>query len=93
MAGTCPKGPAWADKAYSKDKAHSMVECSNGGICDRSMGACQCFSQYTGSACQRCEWNNCSTFIRMPIWSDLHYDLVSTRQCYARMGARATASA
>jgi hypothetical protein len=37
------------------------VECSDGGLCDRSSGQCACFPGYTGSACQRttCE-NDCS---------------------------------
>jgi len=51
--GTCPSGKAWADKAYATDKAHQLVECSNGGVCDRKSGQCQCFEGYTGHACQR----------------------------------------
>ena len=51
--GTCPSGVAWADKAYSSDKAHQETECSNAGICDRSSGTCKCFNSFTGNACQR----------------------------------------
>ena len=51
---TCPYGVAWADKAYAKDQAHSKAECSNAGVCSRSVGMCTCFDGYTGQACQRC---------------------------------------
>ncbi|GMI56738.1 hypothetical protein ScalyP_jg5472, partial [Parmales sp. scaly parma] len=58
---TCPSGPAWADKAYATDAAHSMVECAGAGICDRSSGVCQCFEGYTGAACRRSDCpNDCS---------------------------------
>ena len=30
----CPYDLAWADKAYELDTAHTVVECSNQGICD-----------------------------------------------------------
>lgn len=32
--------------------AHSYMECSNKGTCDRSAGVCACFDGYSGSACQ-----------------------------------------
>eukprot|EP00981_Chlorochromonas_danica_P006069 scaffold1268_cov174-Ochromonas_danica.AAC.3 len=51
--GTCPNGTAWVDKAYATDAAHQLAECSNAGLCDRSTGQCQCFTGFTGSACQR----------------------------------------
>lgn len=51
--GTCARGVAWADKAYATDTAHSEVECSNAGVCDRATGMCGCFSPFTGAACQR----------------------------------------
>jgi hypothetical protein len=31
------------------------VECSNRGICNYRSGVCQCFSGFTGFACQRSE--------------------------------------
>lgn len=34
----CPSGAAWADQSYGTDEAHSLMECSNRGICDRSTG-------------------------------------------------------
>ncbi|GMH52091.1 hypothetical protein TrRE_jg12443, partial [Triparma retinervis] len=58
---TCPTGPAWADKASAADTAHALVECSNAGICDRSIGICECFEGYTGAACRRSSCpNDCS---------------------------------
>ena len=51
--GECPKGVAWADKAYSNDIAHSLAVCSNAGVCDSVSGLCKCFAGYSGSACQR----------------------------------------
>lgn len=53
LAGTCPSGPAWADKASDTDTAHASAECSNRGLCQRSIGTCQCSSGFVGSACQR----------------------------------------
>mmetsp|Transcript_5521 Transcript_5521/g.12283 ORF Transcript_5521/g.12283 Transcript_5521/m.12283 type:complete len:399 (+) Transcript_5521:282-1478(+) len=50
---TCSMGPAWADKAYAADTAHTDVECSNAGLCDRSTGMCACFDGYSGAACTR----------------------------------------
>lgn len=35
--------------------AHSYMECSNKGYCDRQLGECICFEGYEGSACQRME--------------------------------------
>ncbi|CAM9769598.1 unnamed protein product, partial [Choristocarpus tenellus] len=52
---TCSTGVAWADKAYAIDTAHSEVECSNAGLCNRANGLCECFSPFTGAACQRGE--------------------------------------
>ena len=52
-AGTCATGVAWADKAYATDTAHSEIECSNAGICNRGTGICNCFEPFTGAACQR----------------------------------------
>lgn len=50
---TCPKGRAWADKAYAVDKAHSLSECSRAGLCNRKSGKCECFKGYEGLACDR----------------------------------------
>jgi hypothetical protein len=35
------------------DEAHFYMECSNKGLCDRSLGTCTCFDGYEGVACQR----------------------------------------
>lgn len=57
----CKSGPAWASKPYALDKAHSSMECSNAGLCNRYTGICDCFDGFTGQACERlaCE-DNCS---------------------------------
>lgn len=43
------------------EEAHSYMECSNKGLCDRASGECVCFDGYEGSSCQRtvCP-NSCS---------------------------------
>ena len=58
---TCPSDRAWADVPTSATVAHSMVECSNRGTCDKTTGICKCFAGFTGVACQRnvCP-NDCS---------------------------------
>lgn len=35
------------------NSAHSYMECSNKGTCNRETGACECFEGYDGVACQR----------------------------------------
>lgn len=49
----CPYDYAWIDYAAADDTAHAKAECSNRGLCDRSTGACNCMSGYTGRACER----------------------------------------
>jgi len=49
----CPKSAAWADKARDDDLAHSNAECSNMGFCNRRSGNCECYSGFTGAACER----------------------------------------
>lgn len=51
--GSCPTGPAWADKAFALDSAHQPIECSGAGLCNRVDGRCKCFDGYSGAACQR----------------------------------------
>ncbi len=50
---TCPFGAAWADQAIGIDDAHNSAECSNMGICDRTVGQCVCQAGFEGTACQR----------------------------------------
>lgn len=51
---TCPRGTSWADAPWGNDAAHErIVECSDGGVCDRKSGECSCLSYYTGAACER----------------------------------------
>eukprot|EP00644_Phytophthora_capsici_P014958 jgi/Phyca11/577365/estExt2_Genewise1.C_PHYCAscaffold_1090022 len=43
------------------NEAHFYMECSNKGLCDRSLGTCTCFDGYEGVACQRAACpNKCS---------------------------------
>jgi hypothetical protein len=58
---TCPTDRAWADIPTGTDTAHAVTECSNRGVCDRTLGTCTCFNGFTGSACQRTACpNDCS---------------------------------
>ena len=50
---SCPVGLAWFDEAHAADSAHRPVECSNGGVCDRGRGECNCFEGFEGAACDR----------------------------------------
>ena len=72
---TCPAGKAWADIPSSPTTAHTMLECSGRGTCDRESGQCECYAGFTGEACGRntCP-NDCSS----------HGSCVSLRQM-ARM--------
>ena len=51
--GVCPTGLAWSDIATAENQAHAPAECSNRGICNTASGECDCFSGFTGDACQR----------------------------------------
>ena len=51
--GTCPTGPAWADKPDAVGAAHQLVECSAAGTCNRDTGLCDCYTGFSGDACQR----------------------------------------
>lgn len=51
----CPMGPAWANLPISAtDGGHGdQVLCSGGGLCAAELGECECFTGFTGDACQR----------------------------------------
>ena len=53
--GTTEQYPAMVDSESNvlSNTGHEYVECSNKGICDRTLGTCSCFTGYDGSACQR----------------------------------------
>lgn len=53
IVGTCPSGPAWADRPYAIDQAHQSVECSAAGLCNRDSGLCKCYAGFSGPACER----------------------------------------
>lgn len=51
---TCPKGRAWFHEPVVDNKAHDVVmECSNMGVCDRTLGFCACRAGFEGPACER----------------------------------------
>ncbi|ETK89932.1 hypothetical protein L915_06198 [Phytophthora nicotianae] len=57
--------PAKTYEYFSPDaitnEAHFYMECSNKGLCDRTLGTCVCFDGYEGVACQRAACpNKCS---------------------------------
>jgi len=59
---TCPKSNAWVSSPVAgANDAHSSVECSAKGLCNRGTGECECFENYDGIACERtiCP-NDCS---------------------------------
>merc|ERR1712091_689629 len=49
----CPSGKTFASVPTGEYTAHEEAECSNNGICDRSLGECTCFEGFDGNACQR----------------------------------------
>jgi hypothetical protein len=50
---TCPTAAAWFSYPVADDEAHTPVECSNKGSCDRRTGQCTCQSMFEGAACER----------------------------------------
>lgn len=49
----CPQGVAWIGEPVTNNNMHPLAECSNKGLCDRKTGACKCFTNYEGIACER----------------------------------------
>lgn len=48
----CPKGKSWYQMPSADDRAHlSETECSDMGICDRTIGTCTCFPGFEGASC------------------------------------------
>jgi len=66
---TCAFGNSWALDA---ENPHSYEECSGAGLCNRGSGECQCFSGFSGYACQRraCP-NDCSGHGKCRLLSEL----------------------
>lgn len=62
---TCPFSAAWTSRAHAEGEAHSSMECSNRGSCDRVTGLCRCDEGFGGQACERMECpgqGNCGGF-------------------------------
>lgn len=49
---SCPMGKAWFDSPTADNEAHSLLECSGKGTCNRDTGKCKCQSSYVGEACE-----------------------------------------
>ena len=49
----CAAGIAWASVPTATDTAHTIMECSNAGTCNRKSGACKCDKAFSGIACER----------------------------------------
>jgi len=47
----CPMGKSWFSFPTDDNKAHSISECSDMGICDRTTGKCKCAEGFVGGAC------------------------------------------
>ena len=50
---TCPSGVSFVGALVTENNIHSIEECSNKGICDRTSGQCACFMGFEGQACER----------------------------------------
>ena len=49
----CPKAPSWFDYPLNNDVAHTTLEyCSGKGLCDFSVGMCECQAGFFGQACE-----------------------------------------
>ncbi len=60
-AKVCPSGKAFGDYPTASDTAHSLVECSGRGKCNRVDGTCKCFDGFRGEACDKTTcFNDCS---------------------------------
>ncbi len=96
-ARTCPSGRSWGDMPSAQGHAHvNLEECSGRGKCNKVTGACQCFTGFTGSACQRAKCiNDCSGHGRCLSMKQLAQDpdafpLTFTSENYITTNVRAT---
>ncbi|CAM9276828.1 unnamed protein product [Hapterophycus canaliculatus] len=49
----CPYGWSWFSYPSAEGKAHDeRTECSDGGLCNRETGACECGDLFHGAACE-----------------------------------------
>lgn len=56
VTGLCPSGTSWFSYPLGDNHAHDhMAECSDRGICDRTVGDCTCDDGFFGAACEYSE--------------------------------------
>ncbi len=54
LAEKCPYGKSWIGRGDAASNPHDqLVECSNAGQCDYSIGVCDCVQGFEGVACDR----------------------------------------
>jgi hypothetical protein len=60
--GTTERFPRMQDSDLLtiENSAHSYMECSNKGTCNKQAGTCDCDPGYDGAACQRASCPGCS---------------------------------
>ncbi|CAM9607255.1 unnamed protein product, partial [Sphacelaria rigidula] len=50
---SCPFGSSWFSYPSEDEKAHDVrTECSDGGLCNRETGQCECGGLFHGAACE-----------------------------------------
>lgn len=50
---TCPYGKSWFSLPTADNVAHQILaECSDGGVCNRDFGECECDANFEGAACE-----------------------------------------
>lgn len=83
---TCPFGRSWFSYPETNNVAHfDYVECGNMGLCDKTIGKCECRAGFYGEACEYmvcggaydlpCSGHGrCMTMAELALWSDANGD-------------------